>query len=80
MISVRLSDDEYQAIKARRGGSYNLSVSEFVRSALLHALTLPDPIPCPSMLGIELATVHSRIDGLDHKIDRIATLAGIVEE
>lgn len=80
MISIRVSNDEYEAIKAHYGKSNEPCVSDFIRSAVMHSLGFIRPELGPPRLQAELANLNSRIDRLDRRIDRIASLAGIPNE
>lgn len=70
MISIRLTDDEYQAIKSQYGGANELSVSDFARSALMHFLASPSPDPLPAVQAL-LIHLRDRVDRLESRVDTI---------
>jgi hypothetical protein len=73
MISIRLSDQEYRALKNHCLASGDLKASEFVRAALMHALASPEFGAPPTYLELQIATLFERLAKLDQK------LAGIKE-
>ena len=75
MISLRLSDQEYQELKNRCAVTGDINVSEFVRAATLNALASPKLIPPPTYLEIQVATLFNRLDKLEKKLAGMLTNA-----
>lgn len=72
MISLRLSDQEYRELKDRCAVTGDINVSEFVRTATLHALASPELIAPPSYLEVQVATLLNRLNKLEQRIAETA--------
>jgi hypothetical protein len=67
-ISLRISIEEYQAIKNRCTVAGDLNVSEFVRAATLRALASRELSAPPTYLQIQMATIFSRLEKLEERL------------
>ena len=77
MISIRISQDEYREIKSRCLKQGVASISEFVRAATAHALSLPELPSSPAFSEVQLLALRTRVDRLDEEVGKIAVSAGI---
>lgn len=68
MISIRLSDQEYRALKNHCVVIGDRKVSEFVRAAMMHALALPEFGAPPTYLEMQVATLFERLNRLDQRL------------
>jgi len=70
MISVRLSEEEYLALKRVCAVTGARSVSDLTRDALR---VLLNGVSGPDMLGLHMAEFRAQIRNLDNKIERLAS-------
>jgi hypothetical protein len=68
MISIRLSDQEYRALKNHCAVIADLKVSEFIRAAMMHALASPEVGAPPTYLELQVATLFDRLERLDQRL------------
>jgi hypothetical protein len=73
MISIRLSDQEYRALKNHCVVIGDLKVSEFVRAAMMRALASPEVGAPPTYLELKVATLFDRLERLDQRRAGMAT-------
>jgi hypothetical protein len=76
MISIRLSDAEYQGIKSYCCGTGTLNVSEFVRAAVIRALASPEVVSNAVCVEREIVVLHKRLDEFDRRVDQLAAHVG----
>lgn len=74
-ISVRISDHEYREIKERCNDTGDLSVSEFIRAAMVRALGSADA-GVDSMLETRLAQVRRRLHSLETRMNDLEQHVG----
>lgn len=68
MISLRVSDQEYQELKRRCVGLGDFNVSEFIRAAMVNALNSADLGSPPTYLELKVATLFSRLERLEQRL------------
>ena len=80
MISIRISDDDYREIKSRCGERGPAIVSEFVRAAAMHALSLPEMFSFPAFLSLQVSALERRLDRLDEQVSTLADRMSIASQ
>ena len=80
MISIRISDDDYREIKSRCGERGPANVSEFVRAAAMHALSLPEMSSFPAFLSLQVSALERRLDRLDEQVSTLADRMSIASQ
>jgi hypothetical protein len=72
MISVRVSEDDYLALKNRYESHGNRSVSELAREALHTVIRRPSPQPVD--LEAEVGIIHTKLTALQNEVSRLARI------
>ena len=80
MISIRLSDQEYRALKNHCVVIGDLKVSEFIRAAMMHALASPELGAPPTYLELQVATLFDRLEKLDQRLAGMTTRSSAYSE
>lgn len=73
MISLRLSDYEYRAVKHHCVVLGGLQISEFVRAAMMHALASPESSVPPTHRDLALAALYGRLEQLEQRLAGVTT-------
>jgi hypothetical protein len=71
MLSIRLSDDEYHDIKDRCRDAGDLTVSEFVRAAMIGALESSAPVSSGSV-EVRLSQLYRRLERVERQLEAVA--------
>jgi hypothetical protein len=72
MISIRVSAQDYSEIKSRCDEHGAINISEFVRTATLHALGLPELPSSSAFASLRLAALERRLDRLAAQVNKLA--------
>lgn len=72
MISIRVSQDDYEALKQEYSSRGTRSVSAFAREALSHVIKLPRPKQAD--LETEVQLLDARITSLQHELSQLSRI------